>query len=67
MAHELDGKIVSWTANQNAGGAMKHRSKGKVNYVDTSTGKAEVEYKTGKVLTRRFMIDISRLRIENGQ
>lgn len=67
MAHELEGKKVSWTANLKANGAMKHRSKGKVNFVDESTGQAQVEYPTGKVLKRRFMIDIDRLRVEDGQ
>lgn len=67
MSHELEGKTVSWTANQKAGGAMKHRSKGKVNFVDLSTGQAQVEYPTGKILKRRFMIDISRLRVEDGE
>lgn len=66
MAHELDGKKVSWTANQKTG-ALKHRSHGKVNYVDQSTGKAQVEYRTGRTGRRRFMIDIDRLRVEDGQ
>jgi len=66
MPHELDGKKVSWMANARTG-AIKHRSHGKVNFVDQSTGKAQVEYRTGRTMRRRFMIDIDRLRVEDGQ
>lgn len=66
MTHELEGKRVSWTANRDSG-AIKHRSYGKVNYVDTASLRAQVEYPTGRNLKRRFMIDIERLRVEDGE
>ena len=64
--HELVGKNVTWSSNRQGGG-LRTKAKGKVNFVNEETMEAQVEYRTGPNLRRRFMISIERLSvIENG-
>lgn len=66
MSHELEGKKVTWRSNRQGGG-IRSKSHGTVLFVDTALRQAQVEYKTGPNLRRRFMIDIDRLEVDNGK